>query len=47
MGYLREAGINFFDTADVYGDGASEEIVGTLIAECRDATHHQRGSRPA
>jgi aryl-alcohol dehydrogenase (NADP+) len=27
-----EAGINFFDTADVYGDGASEEILGRAIA---------------
>jgi aryl-alcohol dehydrogenase-like predicted oxidoreductase len=28
-----EAGINFFDTADVYSLGASEEIVGRLIRE--------------
>ncbi|HWH98792.1 MAG TPA: aldo/keto reductase, partial [Propionibacteriaceae bacterium] len=33
---VREAGINFFDTADVYGDGASEKILGTLISDCRD-----------
>jgi aryl-alcohol dehydrogenase-like predicted oxidoreductase len=32
----RELGINFFDTADVYGEGASEEILGTLISDCRD-----------
>ena len=32
----REAGINFFDTADVYTDGRSEEILGKLIADCRD-----------
>ena len=32
----REAGINFFDTADVYGGGASEEILGKLIAGSRD-----------
>lgn len=32
----REAGINFFDTADVYSQGRSEEILGRLIAGCRD-----------
>ncbi|RCW62414.1 aldo/keto reductase [Halanaerobium sp. ST460_2HS_T2] len=29
----REAGINFFDTANVYNGGKSEEILGELIAE--------------
>jgi aryl-alcohol dehydrogenase-like predicted oxidoreductase len=33
---VREAGINFFDTANVYGNGASEEILGKLISGCRD-----------
>jgi 1-deoxyxylulose-5-phosphate synthase len=28
-----EAGINFFDTANVYSDGTSEEIVGKVLAE--------------
>jgi aryl-alcohol dehydrogenase (NADP+) len=28
-----EAGINFFDTANVYSDGSSEEIVGQVLAE--------------
>ncbi len=28
-----EAGINFFDTANVYAQGTSEEITGTLIKE--------------
>ena len=28
-----EAGINFFDTANVYSDGSSEEIVGKALAE--------------
>ncbi|WP_109474574.1 aldo/keto reductase [Ornithinimicrobium cavernae] len=28
-----EAGINFFDTANVYSGGASEEVVGTLLNE--------------
>ena len=32
----RQAGINFFDTANVYADGRSEEILGRLIADCRD-----------
>lgn len=32
-----EAGINFIDTADVYNEGKSEEVVGAAIAEKR---HH-------
>jgi aryl-alcohol dehydrogenase-like predicted oxidoreductase len=32
----REAGINFFDTADVYNAGRSEEILGRLLRGCRD-----------
>jgi aryl-alcohol dehydrogenase-like predicted oxidoreductase len=32
----REAGINFFDCADVYQAGAAEEILGELVAPCRD-----------
>jgi aryl-alcohol dehydrogenase-like predicted oxidoreductase len=32
----REAGINFFDCANVYSGGRSEEILGGLIADCRD-----------
>lgn len=32
----REAGVNFFDTADVYSRGRAEEILGNLIAGCRD-----------
>jgi aryl-alcohol dehydrogenase-like predicted oxidoreductase len=32
----RDAGIDFFDTADVYGRGRSEEILGRLIADERD-----------
>jgi aryl-alcohol dehydrogenase-like predicted oxidoreductase len=31
----REAGINFFDCANVYAGGRSEEILGRLIADCR------------
>lgn len=36
FGRVRDAGINFFDTADVYGAGASERILGKLIAGSRD-----------
>jgi aryl-alcohol dehydrogenase-like predicted oxidoreductase len=32
----REAGINFFDCANVYAGGRSEEILSNLIADCRD-----------
>src|SRR5450759_5313009 len=32
-----DAGVNFLDTADVYGDGRSEELVGRLLRERGDA----------
>jgi aryl-alcohol dehydrogenase-like predicted oxidoreductase len=32
----REVGINFFDCADVYQGGRSEEILGELTVDCRD-----------
>ena len=32
----RDAGINFFDCANVYEKGRSEEILGKLMATCRD-----------
>jgi len=32
-----EAGVTFFDTADVYGDGRSEQIVGKFVADHPDA----------
>lgn len=32
----RDAGVNLFDTADVYADGRSETLLGRLIAPCRD-----------
>ncbi|PYI50585.1 aldo/keto reductase [Paenibacillus flagellatus] len=32
----REVGINFFDTADVYNEGRSEDILGELIAGSRE-----------
>src|SRR5919197_4790048 len=28
-----EAGVNFFDTADMYSDGASEEVLGRALKE--------------
>ncbi len=32
----REAGVNFIDTAPIYGDGHSEEVIGRALAGCRD-----------
>jgi aryl-alcohol dehydrogenase-like predicted oxidoreductase len=32
----REVGINFFDCANGYAGGRSEEILGELVADCRD-----------
>ena len=32
----REVGVNFFDSANIYNAGRSEEILGRLIADCRD-----------
>lgn len=32
----RDAGINFFDCANVYEKGGSEEVLGKLIKDCRD-----------
>ena len=40
MGVLHaglEAGVTFLDTADVYGDGRSEVLIGRLLAERPDA----------
>lgn len=36
FGRCRDAGINFFDCADVYQGGRSEEILGRLLRGCRD-----------
>jgi aryl-alcohol dehydrogenase-like predicted oxidoreductase len=36
IGEARERGVNFLDTADVYNEGRSEEIVGRAIAGERD-----------
>src|SRR5258706_15224783 len=32
----RDAGINFFDTADMYSQGESEALVGRAFHRCRD-----------
>jgi aryl-alcohol dehydrogenase-like predicted oxidoreductase len=32
-----EAGVTFFDTADVYGDGRSEQLIGRCLRDRRDA----------
>jgi len=38
-----DAGVTFFDTAEVYGNGESERIIGRLLAEDHDdATPHER-----
>ncbi len=36
FGRCLDTGVNFFDTADVYAGGRSEEILGALIAPIRD-----------
>jgi aryl-alcohol dehydrogenase-like predicted oxidoreductase len=33
-----EAGVTFFDTADVYGDGRSEQLIGRFLADHADLT---------
>lgn len=37
LGKARERGINFIDTANVYAEGRSEEVVGRLIGQDRQA----------
>ena len=36
IGLARDAGVNLFDTADVYSNGLSEEILGKAIGSDRD-----------
>ncbi|WP_394998625.1 aldo/keto reductase [Sphingomonas sp.] len=36
VGQALDAGINFFDTADVYAKGESEEVLGKALAHVRD-----------
>ena len=57
MGAALDAGINFFDTADMYANGRSEELVGRFLGERRrhvlnatkfgnDMPGQGRGARP-
>ncbi len=46
-----DAGVNFFDTAEVYGDGRSEELLGQVLSRRRDqvviaSKIHPRSMRP-
>ena len=34
--YALDLGINFWDTADIYGNGANEELISKVLAENRD-----------
>lgn len=34
-----DSGVNFFDTADVYGGGRSEEFLGKFIKDCPESIH--------
>ncbi|MFD0697410.1 aldo/keto reductase [Paenibacillus sp. GCM10027628] len=36
--HALDVGINFFDTADAYADGQSEEMLGRLLGACRKET---------
>ena len=36
IGRARDQGFNFLDTADVYNEGRSEEVVGRAISKDRD-----------
>jgi aryl-alcohol dehydrogenase-like predicted oxidoreductase len=36
FGECRDAGINFFDCADAYNNGLSEQMLGEFMAGCRD-----------
>src|ERR671921_1033699 len=36
IGLARDAGVNLFDTADVYSNGLSEEILGKALGSARD-----------
>ncbi|RIK06409.1 MAG: aldo/keto reductase [Acidobacteria bacterium] len=36
VGAALDSGITFFDTADVYGEGRSEELLGSALSGCRD-----------
>ena len=42
-----DLGVNFFDTADVYGDGRSERLLAQLKRERKRGNHHRHQSRAA
>ena len=42
-----DVGVNFFDTADVYGDGHSERLLARLRKERREQILHRHQGRPA
>ena len=41
-----ERGVTIFDTAEVYGPFANEELVGEALAPFRGTDHPARGSSP-
>ena len=44
-----DAGVNFFDTANVYSNGSSEEILGSVLLKegpARRGGHRNQGLRP-
>ena len=41
--YALELGYPMIDTAEMYGDGVAEEIVGEALAGARTAVHRQQG----
>lgn len=36
LGCAVDQGVNFLDTADVYGEGRSEELIGTFLKQCSE-----------
>ena len=42
-----DLGVNFIDTADVYGDGHSEQLIAQVLAERRRAHLRRDQGRPA
>jgi len=42
-----DGGVNFFDTADVYGDGHSERLLAKLKKERKEIFFHRHKSRTA
>ena len=41
-----DVGINFFDTAEGYGDGYSEQMLGRALKGRRRRSHHRQQSQP-